>query len=89
METYALVYDEATGEIIRIELESPEVNIQMNDKGEAVITNIYTVDKSGTCVEGSVNPRGRIGLNLERSCIYNLYVCETNYDWAKFLLKSE
>lgn len=56
-ETYALVYDEKTGETIRIELESPEVNIQMNDKGEAVITNTYTIDKSGTCVEGAVNPR--------------------------------
>lgn len=33
--------------------------------------------------------QGRLGLNLERSCIYNLYVCETNYDRAKFLLKSE
>ena len=48
LETYALVYDEKTGETIRIELESPEINVQMNANGEAVITNTYTIDKSDT-----------------------------------------
>lgn len=33
--------------------------------------------------------QGRLGLNFERSCIYSLYVCETNYERAKLFLQSK
>lgn len=33
--------------------------------------------------------QGRVGLNSERTCVYSLYVSDTNYEQAKSLLKTK